>query len=1466
MESSRIISHSLPFLPCENSESVNACEIQRVSAASNISGASIGPMHCFTPPYCSDSGEGFVPPGRDPCYKISCHNVQEQLCLQRLGRNAKIKLAPLQLAHHEDNGGRNAKIKLAPLQLAHHEDDGARNGKSCAYLSIGPQSAFVMPERGNGDDMLAMLDSVCDKHVQEDIAETVGSRQQGNLYHDFVKLTTLDPNYASFAEASCKDTGQVKFTGHAKPLPLVKDTQESLIDLTTKFEVASTAENQSQSAVYQGNLDSRKICDDFFCSNGQLDIGCSTAGGKLKSIAVLKRTQDMNCVKLHNPKPWNEDTVDMNLKKNSRIWCSVFDNKWTLGVVESTTQTEAFVSIRNSQSTCKPQVQLIKIPLTKILPANPDILEGVADLIQLSYLNEPSVLHNLACRYGQEEIYTRAGPVLIAINPFKRVALYTRDLVELYRNKKNEEIAPHVYSTTAHAFNSMMQDGVNQSVIISGESGAGKTETAKISMHYLAVVGGGGGIEQEILQTNPILEAFGNAKTSRNDNSSRFGKLIDIYFDCSGKICGARIQTCKNHATLRNTRIVSCVVCADSFCLDFFWKLASGTKDLLEKSRVVQQAEGERSYHIFYQLCAGACDSLRERIYLLPAKDYLYLNQSSCLHIENVDDSVDFLVTQRAMEAVQIHQEYQNKVFEILAAILWLGNITFSVIDDESHVKVDDNEAALYTAELLKCSKEHLMEALTSRRILAGHEEIVQKLNYSQAVDSRDALAKALYAGLFDWLVERINKSFEVAKQFTNKCITILDIYGFESFMKNSFEQFCINYANERLQQYFNQHLFKLEQDEYTAEGVDWTRVEFIDNQDCLELFEKKPLGLISLLDEECTFPKGTDYTFAEKVKEHLDGASCFQAERSGSFRVKHYAGEVTYDTLGFLEKNKDTLHSDLLQLLASCESSLPRMFANIFEQDFQQMIVSSRRNGVDSHKLSVSTKFKGQLSRLMQRLGDTEPHFIRCIKPNTLQRPDLFEEDLVLQQLRSCGVLEVVRISRAGYPTRLTHYKFANRYGFLLPQNSTRQDDALSKCVAILHQFSIPPEMYQMGFTKLFLRAGQIGRLEDSRLQALNGVIHFQKLYRGYKARCHFKKLKIVTLYLQSLVRGKRVQRKFQGLCKQHRAAILIQSLVRCRAKRTLYLLWREKSILIQRVARAWLFRRQHRPLERIDNIGGKVFFEMRDSLELMDDACNSDKKGEEAVVTEEETEALSPHLQRRLMSAEKALEEKEVENFLLREKLKEYEARWSEYVAEILSLEEMWHTQMTSLQIGLTTVKKTLEAQGKQSALVDCDGKFVPKTGIIKQRATCHILPTNEDDDRNGEESPDSKTPGNDSMPSRVPFHPSEFSVSLDTHHSGMTSLSQEFKHRTQVFMDDADFLKEVKSGQAEASLNPDDELRNLKQQFNVWKKDFKQRLHETKLALHKLGDEKPPAQNLKKKWWSLKKAHCKSIHIQP
>ncbi|KDP37497.1 hypothetical protein JCGZ_05936 [Jatropha curcas] len=914
----------------------------------------------------------------------------------------------------------------------------------------------------------------------------------------------------------------------------------------------------------------------------------------------------------------------------------------------------------------------------------------------------------------------------------------------------------------------MIRDEVNQSIIISGESGAGKTETAKIAMQYLAALGGGSGIEYEILKTNPILEAFGNAKTLRNDNSSRFGKLIEIHFSETGKISGAKIQTF-----------------------------------LLEKSRVVQCMEGERSYHIFYQLCAGAPPDLREKICLKSASEYKYLRQSNCYSINGVDDAERFYVVKEALDIVHVSKEDQESVFSMLAAVLWLGNISFIIVDNENHVEPVTDESLTTVAKLIGCDVGALKLALSTRKMRVGNDNIVQKLKLSQAIDTRDALAKSIYACLFEWLVEQINKSLAVGKRRTGRSISILDIYGFESFERNSFEQFCINYANERLQQHFNRHLFKLEQEEYIQDGIDWARVDFEDNQDCLNLFEKKPLGLLSLLDEESTFPNGTDLTFANKLKQHLHSNSCFRGERDKAFTVCHYAGEVMYDTTGFLEKNRDLLHLDSIQLLSSCSSHLPQIFASRMLAQSEKPVVGPlyKAGGADSQKLSVATKFKGQLFQLMQRLGNTTPHFIRCIKPNNSQSPGSYEQGLVLQQLRCCGVLEVVRISRSGFPTRMSHQKFARRYGFLLLENVASQDP-LSVSVAILHQFNILPEMYQVGYTKLFFRTGQIGVLEDTRNRTLHGILRVQSSFRGHQARRHLRALREGIATLQSVIRGEKIRKEYAVLLQRQRAAIVIQRQIKSRITRKKYKDIHEASIIIQSVVRGWLVRRCS------GNIG------------LMISGGIKGNESDEVVVKA----SFLAELQRRVLKAEAALREKEEENDILHQRLQQYESRWSEYELKMKSMEEVWQKQMRSLQSSLSIAKKSLaidDSERNSDASVNAPS-----------------------DERDYSWDTGSNNRGQESNGHGVKPMSAGLSV--------ISRLAEEFEQRSQVFGDDAKFLVEVKSGQVEASLNPDRELRRLKQMFEAWKKDYGARLRETKVILNKLGNEEGALDRVKKKWW--------------
>ncbi|KAI3466158.1 hypothetical protein Pfo_022821 [Paulownia fortunei] len=1057
-----------------------------------------------------------------------------------------------------------------------------------------------------------------------------------------------------------------------------------------------------------------------------------------------------------------DDSVGYFIKKKLRVWCRLHDGLWKSGQIKSTSAEKALVLLSDGS--------VVTVPTQDLLPANPDILEGVDDLVQLSYLNEPSVLHNLQYRYSQDIIYSKAGPVLVAVNPFKDVHLYGNDFVTAYRQRLLD--SPHVYATADKAYNEMMTDEINQSIIISGESGAGKTETAKLVMQYLAALGGDSeGVESEVLQTSCILEAFGNAKTARNDNSSRFGKLIEIHFSATGKICGAKIQTF-----------------------------------LLEKSCSVGQ--GERSYHIFYQLCSGAPSGLRGRLRLKRASDYNYLNQSECLEIHNIDDAQKFHILMGALNIVRICKEDQEHAFEMLAAVLWLGNISFLVTDNQKHVEVVADEAVTNAASLIGCSEQDLMLALSTRKVQAGKDEVTKTLTLPQAIDTRDALAKFIYASLFDWLVEKINLSLAMGKHNTGRSISILDIYGFESFKKNSFEQFCINYANERLQQHLNRHLFKLQQEEYELDGIDCAKVDFEDNQECLDLFEKKPIGLISLLDEVSKFPKATDLTFAAKLKQHLNANFCFKGERGGTFSVRHYAGEVIYDTGEFLEKNRDPLHSETIQLLSSCTGRLPQYFASTLLKQSRNPESKLMQSGMLAcQKQSVATKFKGQLFKLMQHLESTTPHFIRCIKPNNKQNPSAFEKDLALEQLRCCGVLEVVRISRSGYPTRMTHQEFTRRYGFLLPDNMACEDP-LSMSIAILQHFDILPEMYQVGYTKLYFRAGQIGALEDVRKQVLQGTLEVQKCFRGHRARRDFHELKGVVVTLQSYVRGAIARKEYSVLLR------LKKQIAREKQDEQLMAV-----VQIQSVIRGWLARRHFSHLRNSKQSNVRKLKPGRRISEVKD-------------LPPEMLPSVVEELQKRVLMAEATLGHKEKENAALREQVQQYEARWSEYEAKMKSMEEMWQKQMASLQMSLAESKKSLGSDNT-----------IGQPGRLNGAQSPHFYDS--EDTSMGTQTPGGSTPirfvnnGTDDVPCR------------DTN-GGLNPVSplvKEFEQRKQNFDDEAQAVIEVKLGHS-PSVNPIEEFRRLKHRFEAWKKDYKVRLREAKAKAHKLGQTE--AEKHRRKWW--------------
>ncbi|CAI7763928.1 unnamed protein product, partial [Closterium sp. NIES-54] len=631
------------------------------------------------------------------------------------------------------------------------------------------------------------------------------------------------------------------------------------------------------------------------------------------------------------------------------------------------------------------------------------------DMVKMAYLHEPGVLCNLMLRYQRNLIYTYTGSILIAANPFMRIpGIYDREMREAYRGAQIGDLSPHVFAIADNAYRAMVDDKRSQSILISGESGAGKTETTKLVMEYLASVGGrseateGRSIESQVLESNPLLEAFGNAKTVRNDNSSRFGKFIEIQFDQRGRVSGAAIRSY-----------------------------------LLERSRVVQIADPERNYHCFYQLCAGASPEEAEKYRLPPgpnrAEKFHYLKQSKCIELEGKrSNAEEYVITRNAMDVIGISQDEQASIFGIVAAILHLGNVDFKEKGDKMRIAKHSEENLENVAHLLSCDKKKLQESLCTMKRKVGGEVIKSYLDEKGAVVRRDTLAKTLYSKLFDWIVEKVNRSIG---QDANSMalIGVLDIYGFEHFKLNSFEQFCINLANEKLQQHFNQHVLKLEQEEYEREEINWSYINFRDNQDVLDLVEGDK-GILTLLDSACKLAQSTPESFTMSLYDAFLKHERFTKSKGSvtDFTLEHYAGRVKYSTTDFISKNLDAVVSEHEALL---QKSTDPFVAALFPVAPEEVKEGGGKGGKATTKFaSLGKSFKLQLAQLMETLNRTEPHYIRCIKPNSKSRPALFEKSMVVEQLRSGGVLEAIRMCSAGYPTRRLFDDFIDRFSLLVP------------------------------------------------------------------------------------------------------------------------------------------------------------------------------------------------------------------------------------------------------------------------------------------------------------------------------------------------------------------------------------------------------------------------------------------------
>ncbi|XP_026774652.3 unconventional myosin-Va isoform X1 [Pangasianodon hypophthalmus] len=774
---------------------------------------------------------------------------------------------------------------------------------------------------------------------------------------------------------------------------------------------------------------------------------------------------------------------------------------------------------------------------------NPDILVGENDLTALSYLHEPAVLHNLRIRFIDSKlIYTYCGIILVAINPYETLPIYGADIINAYSGQNMGDMDPHIFAVAEEAYRQMARDERNQSIIVSGESGAGKTVSAKYAMRYFATVSGSStetSVEEKVLASSPIMEAIGNAKTTRNDNSSRFGKYIEIGFDRNYRITGANMRTY-----------------------------------LLEKSRVVFQANEERNYHIFYQLCASAHLPEFKALQLGSAAEFLCTNQGKSPVIDGVDDVQEMQVTRRAFSLLGISESQQLDLFQILAAILHLGNVEMmgkgsvncSVSPENSHLTI--------FCELLMVSPEAMAHWLCHKKLKTATEIFSKPLAKMEAVDGRDALAKHIYAKLFTWIVSQINKALHSSSK-QHSFIGVLDIYGFETFEINSFEQFCINYANEKLQQQFNMHVFKLEQEEYLKEKIPWTLIDFYDNKPCINLIEAK-MGVLDLLDEECMMPKGSDDSWAQKLyNTHLKKSDHFDKPRMSNkaFIIHHFADRVEYQCEGFLEKNKDTVNEEQINVLKSSKFAL---LLELFQEDEKApgKVASSRSKMTQvgqsfrEHKKSVGLQFRNSLQLLMDTLNATTPHYVRCIKPNDQKTPFVMNPIRAAQQLRACGVLETIRISAAGFPSRWTYQEFFSRYRVLMKQKDVLSDMKLT-CQNVLAQLIQDPDKYQFGRTKIFFRAGQVAYLERLRADKLRlACVQIQKTIRCWLARKKYLRLRRAAVTLQRYTRGHQAR----ALCKSLRrtkAAVVIQKYQRRYAARRLYKQKQAAAVLLQRLLR---------------------------------------------------------------------------------------------------------------------------------------------------------------------------------------------------------------------------------------------------------------------------------------------------------
>jgi len=698
--------------------------------------------------------------------------------------------------------------------------------------------------------------------------------------------------------------------------------------------------------------------------------------------------------------------------------------------------------------------KVITAPYDAVYPAEEESAKDVHDNCALMYLNEATLLHNLRKRFMKDEIYTYTANILLALNPYHSLDIYTPSIIKSYQGASLGVMPPHVYAIADKSYRDMRNLGLSQGIIVSGESGAGKTETTKHLLKYLTDSYGGGGtikdLESRILAANPLLESFGNAKTTRNNNSSRFGKFVELHFNKNAQVIGAYVE-----------------------------------HYLLEKSRCISQSDKERNYQVFYRMCRGAPDSIRGALNLKEdVKEYRYLKEGMQAPVDGLDDVKDFAVMEKSMTDCGLDSKEKSNVFRVTAAVLHIGNILFCDGSD-GNAEVDPGSGMTLqgVATMLGLEKTDVRNALCVKVISVGGKEEQKGHDKTQAAFGRDALSKALYSKLFDWIVERINTCFPYEKAHSQNFIGVLDIAGFEYFQVNSFEQFCINYCNEKLQQFFNIRVLKDEQELYVKESIKFKEVEFVDNQDCIDLIESAPKGILAILDEESKLPKASDKGFCTNIHNNFKDHFRLQLPRKSKmsyykqlrddegFIIRHFAGAVCYQTANFMDKNNDALTADLAMLMDSSKDPFTKGLFKPREGD--PPVQRGKINLV-----SLGKKFKAALHNLMNKLDSTRSNFIRCIKPNQKMVPKAYQGGEILSQLQCAGMVSVLDLMQGGFPSRTAFQDLYNMYvGSLPPELKVLDPRTFAK--ALFKALGLNEDDFQFGVSKVFFRPGKFAEFD---------------------------------------------------------------------------------------------------------------------------------------------------------------------------------------------------------------------------------------------------------------------------------------------------------------------------------------------------------------------------------------------------